>query len=120
MKTEDVAAIATVTAVAAGIGLVVQSVKGTDYYCPPPSAASVATLLAPCQALDTALGHKVTRKEAMQMGLLAPDERSTQPATRLAGGSDASEWINPEINPKTVSTSMQLSVGRTMGFTGRS
>jgi hypothetical protein len=104
MKDGDLAAIAIATAVAAGAGLAVYSVKGTDYYCPPPSAASVATLFAPCQAFDTAMGHKVTKKEAVQMGLLTPDEQSTQPATRLAGGSAASEWINP----KAASVSMQI------------
>ena len=72
MKDLFVAAIAIVAAVA---GLAVYLVKGTDYYCPQPSAASVATLFAPCQAFDTAMGHKVTKKEAVQMGLLKPDEQ---------------------------------------------
>ena len=50
------------------------------------------------------MGHKITKKEAMQMGLLTPEEQPTPPATRLAEGSAASEWINP----KTVSDSIQL------------
>ena len=69
MKDLFVAVIAIVAAVA---GLAVYLVKGTDYYCPQPSAAS---LFAPCQAFDTAMGHKVTKKEAVQMGLLKPDEQ---------------------------------------------
>ena len=49
------------------------------------------------------MGHRITKKEAIQMGLLKPDEL-TQPATRLAGGSAASEWIDP----KAALTSMQM------------
>jgi len=74
MKDLFVAAIAIVAAVA---GLAVYLVKGTDYYCPQPSAASVATLFAPCQAFDTAMGHKVTKTEAVQMGLLKTDEQTS-------------------------------------------
>ena len=82
----------------------IEYVRGTDCYCPPATAASVETLFAPCQAFDTAMGHKITRKEAVQMGLLAVDEQSTHPAMRLAEGSAAPEWINP----KAVSDSIQL------------
>jgi hypothetical protein len=102
------AALAITTAIAAGAGLTIKHVRGTDYYCPPPTAASVATLFAPCQAFDTAMGHKITRKEAVQLGLLTPEEQRTLPATRMAEGSAASEWINP----KTVSDSIQLVMGR--------
>ena len=102
------AALAITTAIAAGAGLTIKHVRGTDYYCPPPTAASVATLFAPCQAFDTAMGHKITKKEAVQMGLLTPEEQRTPPATRMAEGSAASEWINP----KTVSDSIQLVMGR--------
>ena len=102
------AALAITTAIAAGAGLTIKYVRGTDYYCPPPTAASVATLFAPCQAFDTAMGHKITKKEAVQMGLLTPEEQRTLPATRMAEGSAASEWINP----KTVSDSIQLVMGR--------
>jgi len=105
---KDLAAIAIATAVAAGAGLAVNHVRGTDYFCPPPSVASVATLFAPCQAFDTAMGHRITRKEAVQMGLLTADEPSTWPATRLTEGSAASEWIDP----RAVSTSMQLVMRR--------
>jgi hypothetical protein len=55
-------------------------------YCPPPSAASVATLFAPCQAFESAMGHRVSKQEAVQMGLLTPDEQPTPAATRLATG----------------------------------
>jgi hypothetical protein len=72
MKDLSVAVIVVVAAVA---GLTVYFVKGTDHYCPQPSAASVATLFAPCQAFDAAIGHKITKKEAVQMGLLKPDEQ---------------------------------------------
>src|SRR6516225_11229414 len=75
MSTQSLAVIAIAAAVAAGAGHAIRSVGGTDYYCPQPSAASVATLFAPCQAFDTAMGRKVTKKEAVQMGLLKPDEQ---------------------------------------------
>ena len=102
------AALAIAAAVAAGAGLTIKHLWPTDYYCPPPTAASVATLFAPCQAFDTAMGHRITRKEAVQMGLLTADEPSTWPATRLTEGSAASEWIDP----RAVSTSMQLVMRR--------
>ena len=105
MTTQDLAVIAIATVVVAGAARVIQSGWGTDYYCPPPSAASVATLFAPCQAFETAMGHRITRKEAVRMGLLKPEEQ-TQSATRLAEGSAASEWIDP----KAARTSMQMSV----------
>ena len=100
------AALGIATAIAAGAGLTIKHVAGTDYYCPPPTAASVETLFAPCQAFDTAMGHKITKKEAVQMGLLMPDEQSTQPVTRLAEGSAE------RIDPKAVSASLQLVMGR--------
>ena len=105
MRTQDLAVLAIATVVVAGAGRAIQSGWGTDYYCPPPSAASVATLFAPCQAFDTAMGHKITKKEAVQMGLLKRDEHK-QPATRLAEGSATYEWIDP----KTASTNIQMSV----------
>ena len=74
MKSQYLAAIA-ITAVCAGAGWAVQSVRTADY-CPQPSAASVATLFAPCQAFDTAMGHAVTREEAVRMGFLT---RAAQP-----------------------------------------
>ena len=82
MRTEYLAAIA-IAALSAGAGLAVDSVKSADY-CPKPSAASVAALFAPCQAFDTAIGHSVTKNEAVMMGLLTPAEQPTPPATRLA------------------------------------
>jgi len=91
------AALAIAMAIAAGAGLTIKHVRGTDYYCPPPTAASVETLFAPCQAFDTAMGHKITKKEAVQMGLLPSPS-----VTRMAEGT--TEWINP----KTVSDSIQL------------
>jgi len=98
------AALAIAAAVAAGAGLTIKHLWPTDYYCPPPTAASVETLFAPCQAFDTAMGHKITKKEAVRMGLLTPEEQPSPPATRLAEGSAASEWISP----KAVSDSIQL------------
>jgi hypothetical protein len=89
MKDLFVAVIAIVAAVA---GLAVYFVKGTAYYCPQPSAASVATLFAPCQAFDAAMGHKVTKKEAVMMGLLTPAE-PTSPATQLAAKEHATVGV---------------------------
>ena len=106
---KDLAAALTIaTAIAAGAGLTIKHLWPTDYYCPPPTAASVETLFAPCQAFDTAMGRKITKKEAVQMGLLTPEEQPSPPATRLAEGSAASEWINP----KTVSDSIRLVMRR--------
>jgi len=106
---KDLAAALTIaTAIAAGAGLTIKHLWPTDYYCPQPTAASVETLFAPCQAFDTAMGRKITKKEAVQMGLLTPEEQPSPPATRLAEGSAASEWINP----KTVSDSIQLVMRR--------
>jgi hypothetical protein len=65
------------------VGLRAYSVRPGDEYCPSPSAASVAALFAPCQAFDTAMGREVSRREAVQMGLLTPDERPF-PASELA------------------------------------
>ena len=102
---KDLAAALTIaTAIAAGAGLTIKHLWPTDYYCPPPTTASVETLFAPCQAFDTAMGHKITKKEAVRMGLLTPEEQPSPPATRLAEGSAASEWISP----KAVSDSIQL------------
>jgi len=102
------AALTIATAIAAGAGLTIKHVRGTDYYCPPPTAASVETLFAPCQAFDTAMGHKLTKKEAVQMGLRSPEEQRIPPATRMAEGSATSEWINP----KSVSDSIQVVMRR--------
>jgi hypothetical protein len=87
MRTEDLVVIA-IMAVAAGAGIA-YSVKSEPDYCPQPSAASVAKLFAPCQAFESAMGHAITKKEAMQMGLLAPDEQPEPPATQLAAGEHA-------------------------------
>jgi len=80
------AALAITAAIAAGAGLTIKHVWVTDYYCPPPTAASVETLFAPCQAFDTAMGHKITKKEAVQMGLLTPEEQPSPPVARMAEG----------------------------------
>ena len=66
------------------VGLGAYSVRSGDQYCPSPSAASVATLFAPCQAFDSAMGREVSKKEAIRMGLLSPDEQRTPAATQLA------------------------------------
>jgi hypothetical protein len=57
--------------VAVGVAWTVHTLTSSDYYCPGPSAASVVTLLAPCQAFDTALGHTVSGAEAVRIGLPA-------------------------------------------------
>jgi hypothetical protein len=87
MGTEDFVVIA-IMAVAAGAGIAF-SVKSEPDYCPQPSAASVATLFAPCQAFESAIGHGITKKEAVQMGLLTPDEQPEPPATQVAAGEHA-------------------------------
>jgi hypothetical protein len=74
MRTEYLAAIA-IAAFAAGAGLAAYSVRGQADFCPQPSAASVTALFAPCQTFDTAMGRAVTKKEAVRMGLLMPDEQ---------------------------------------------
>jgi hypothetical protein len=66
------------------VGLGAYSVRSGDQYCPSPSAASVARLFAPCQAFDSAMGREVSKQEAIQMGLLSPDEQPTPAATQLA------------------------------------
>ena len=77
------AALAIAAAVAAGAGLTIKHLWPTDYYCPPPTAASVETLFAPCQAFDTAMGRKITKKEAVQMGLLTPDQHRCRSRVNL-------------------------------------
>jgi hypothetical protein len=42
-------------------GLGAYSVRPVGNYCPSPSAASVASLFAPCQAFDNAMGHEVSK-----------------------------------------------------------
>jgi hypothetical protein len=80
MKDYFLAGIATV-ALAALVGLTVYASRYDDF-CPQPSAVSVTALFAPCQTFDTAMGHTVTKQEAMQMGLLKPTD---QPASIPAG-----------------------------------
>jgi hypothetical protein len=82
MRTKDLAVIVTM-AVAAGAGIAYSVKSERGYYCPQPSAASVATLFAPCLAFESAMGHRVTKQEAVMMGLLTPAE-PTSPATQLA------------------------------------
>jgi hypothetical protein len=65
------------------VGLADYSVRSGEEYCPSPSAASVAMLFAPCQAFDTAMGREVSKQEAVQLGLLTPEERPF-PASELA------------------------------------
>jgi len=81
---------AAILACAVYVGLAVYSVRSTDY-CPQPSAASVTTLFAPCQAFDTAMGRRVTKNEAVRMGLLTRDVQPASPSTRYAARSTASE-----------------------------
>jgi hypothetical protein len=68
---------------AAAIGLGANIVHSQNEYCPNPSPASVTALFAPCQTFDTAMGHSISKQQAIQMGLLTPDEQPI-PATRLA------------------------------------
>jgi len=69
MKSRYLVGIAIAAAFALYVGAVIQFVRSqSDYYCPPPSAASVATLFAPCQAFESAMGHRVSKQEAVQMG----------------------------------------------------
>jgi hypothetical protein len=82
MRTKDLAVIVTM-AVAAGAGIAYSVKSERGYYCPQPSAASVATLFASCLAFESAMGHRVTEREAVLMGLLTPAE-PTSPATQLA------------------------------------
>jgi hypothetical protein len=90
MRTKDLAVIVTM-AVAAGAGIA-YSVKSERYYCPQPSAASVATLFAPRLAFESAIGHRVTKQEAVMMGLLTPAE-PTSPATQLAAKEHATVGV---------------------------
>jgi len=84
VNNRDLAAV--VIAVVVGvIGYTSYLVRDHSNFCPGPSAASVASLFAPCQALDTAIGHSVSKQEAMEMGLLVPDEQTLPQAARLAG-----------------------------------
>jgi hypothetical protein len=80
MKSDYLVAAVLVGAMAIGLGVMSNS---SSTYCPNPSAASVAALFAPCQAFDSAMGRSVSRQEAVQMGLLTPDEQPI-PTTRLA------------------------------------
>ncbi|MET4426411.1 hypothetical protein ABIB87_009024 [Bradyrhizobium sp. JR18.2] len=83
MKSRDLAAIVVATVIC-GIGYTAYVVRDQGNVCPRPSATSVASLFAPCQAFDTAIGHSVSRPQAVQMGLLAPVEQVSPQATRLA------------------------------------
>jgi hypothetical protein len=81
MRTGNLVGIA-IIAFVAGAGIVAYSVKSDPDYCPSSSPASVARLFAPCQAFYTAMGHAVTKQEAVRMGLLKPTD---QPALAPAG-----------------------------------
>lgn len=82
MKSDYVAAALLVGAVAVGLGA--KSIRPGDEYCPAPSAASVAMLFAPCQAFETAMGGPVTKRQAIQLGLLIPDKQPTPAGTQVA------------------------------------
>jgi hypothetical protein len=90
MRTGDLAVIV-IMAVAAGAGIA-YSVKSEPTYCPQPSSASVVTLFAPCLAFESAMGHRVTRREAVMMGLLTPAE-PTSPAAQLAAKEHATVGV---------------------------
>jgi hypothetical protein len=76
-----VTALFAVCAVAIGVGA--NSIRSSGDYCPNPSAASVTALFAPCQTFDTSIGQKVSKQEAVQLGLLTSAERSI-PKIQLA------------------------------------
>ena len=81
MKSEYLTAIA-IAPFAATVGLAVYVVSSSEPdFCPQPSAASVTSLFAPCQTFDTAMGHAVTKREAVRMGLLRPEEQPASPDT---------------------------------------
>jgi hypothetical protein len=82
MKSDHVVAGILVGAMVVGLGA--YSAHPADEYCPSPSAASVAKLFAPCQAFDTSMGQRVSKQEAVQMGLLTPDQKPTSKPTTLA------------------------------------
>jgi hypothetical protein len=65
------------------VGLGAYSARSGSEYCPNPSPARVETLFAPCQAFDSAMGREVSKQEAVQMGLLTPDEQPF-PGSQLA------------------------------------
>ena len=81
MKSDYIVAGILVGAMVVGLGA--YSAHPGGAYCPSPSAASVATLFAPCQAFNSAMGHPVFKQEAVKMGLLTPDEHPFQ-ASQLA------------------------------------
>ena len=76
-----VTALFAVCAVAIGVGA--NSIRSGRNYCPNPSAASVTALFAPCQTVDPSMGREVSKQEAVQLGLLTPEERPI-PRTQLA------------------------------------
>jgi hypothetical protein len=83
MKNRDLAGII-VASVICGVVYSAYLVRTQSNVCPKPSASSITSLLAPCQAFDTAIGHTVSKQEAVHMGLLRPDESNTPGAPRLA------------------------------------
>ncbi len=85
MKSDDLFAVLLVM-VAAAISLGANWTGSGSSYCPSPSAASVTALFASCQAFDTAMGYPVSKREAVQMGLLTHDEQPAPAGTRLATG----------------------------------
>ena len=82
MKSDYIVAGILVGAMVVGLGA--YSVRPGSEYCPNPSPSRVETLFAPCQAFDSAMGHPISKHEAVQMGLLTPDEQPTPAATQLA------------------------------------
>ena len=83
MKSDYLFAALLVT-VAVAISLGANWAGSGSSYCPSTSASSVAALFAPCQAFDTAMGHPVSKQEAVQMRLLTPDQRPLPVTTQFA------------------------------------
>jgi hypothetical protein len=86
---------------AMGIAVGFSSIKAVDEYCPSPSPASVTSMFAPCQTFVAAVGHPVSKQEAVQMGLLTPDLQ-LGPATQLAHNLRSAPLPQPQSGTGTV------------------
>src|SRR5258705_13743069 len=91
---------AALLAIAAGIAVGFSSIKAGDEYCPSPSPASVTSLFAPCQTFVAAVGHPVSKQEAVQMGLLTPDLQPA-PVNQLAHNLRSAPLPQPQSQTAT-------------------
>jgi hypothetical protein len=83
MKNRYLAGIA-IAGCAVYVVLAMQSIETKSNYCPAPSAISVTALLAPCLAFDSAMGRVVSKRDAVQMGLLTPDQQPLPASAQFA------------------------------------